>query len=213
MISGSPTVAGAATITITATADGVTSAPWKDTITIRVKVSPPVTPAVFTSTPPVSAVVGAVFSYAPTVTSATPVAFLLTGAVPGLTFDPATGRLSGTPTTVGNYAVTITAANGALTRTSQTFTLAVTAATTPPPPTQNPPAPPAAGSAGSSGSAPAADSSSSANQARGRSGAPTTLAETGANVPGSMLAGLAAVLLLAGGAAIAIRSRRTARRA
>ncbi|SDY68075.1 Ig domain-containing protein [Herbiconiux ginsengi] len=215
LISGTPTIAGAATITITATADGVTSAPWTDTITIRAKGTPPVTPPVFTSTPPVSATIGAAFSYIPTVTSATRVAFALTGAVPGLTFDPATGRLSGTPTTAGSYTLTIVAANGALTTTSQTFTLAVSVATSPPP-TPNPPVPPATGGAGG-GSLPSADPASQAGPtgrgAHDRSASSATLADTGASSSGSIAAGLAAVLLLAAGAAIAMLSGRSRRRA
>lgn len=60
----------------------------------------PVTPAelAITGTPPASAIAGAFYSFTPGVSGGTPpYSFGLTGDLPpGLTFDPATGTISGT---------------------------------------------------------------------------------------------------------------------
>jgi hypothetical protein len=61
----------------------------------------------------------AVFSGSPTATSAS-------GLPPGLSFDPATGIISGTPTAVGSSTITLGATNAAGT-TNATFILVVTA--------------------------------------------------------------------------------------
>ena len=66
---------------------------------------------------------GAPFSYTITSTEA-PVTFSATGLPPGLTVDPATGIISGTPTAAGTYGVTIAATNTAGAGTA-TLTLAI----------------------------------------------------------------------------------------
>lgn len=50
------------------------------------------------------------------------------GALDGLTFDAATGVLSGTPTATGSYPITFTATNGIGSAATQSFTLTVAAA-------------------------------------------------------------------------------------
>ena len=55
--------------------------------------------------------------------------YSLTPAVPGLSFDPATRRLSGTPTAAGDYAMTYTATDANGNSISWTFTISVAAAT------------------------------------------------------------------------------------
>lgn len=68
-----------------------------------------------------------------------------TGALPpGLTLDPTTGVLTGTPTTAGTYSFTVTAANSTGT-TSTPITITIAAAPAPPtPPTPPAPVPPGA---------------------------------------------------------------------
>lgn len=64
--------------------------------------------------------------------NATPTTFGVTGALPaGVTFNPATGVLSGTPAggSQGTYPLVFTATNGVANPTSQTFTLTVYAPT------------------------------------------------------------------------------------
>jgi hypothetical protein len=84
---------------------------------------------VFTSTSYVSVAVGHFFSLQVTATGSPTITFSLSGPLPhGVTFNAATGVLSGTPAngTTGSYYVTITASNS-VGSTSQSFELNVTA--------------------------------------------------------------------------------------
>lgn len=80
--------------------------------------------------------INSAYSFTPPVMGATSTTtFSLTGSVPpGIDIDPATGRIHGTPTNIGNWNVVIKAEDGVLTST-QSYTLTITAdgSTTPPP--------------------------------------------------------------------------------
>lgn len=65
-----------------------------------------------TSGEPPAGVVNLPYSFRFTATGAAPPHFALDQVPPGLTLDPSTGILSGTPTTSGQYPVHVTAANG-----------------------------------------------------------------------------------------------------
>ncbi|MDQ1417718.1 MAG: hypothetical protein QOF81_3331, partial [Acidimicrobiaceae bacterium] len=71
-------------------------------------------PAFTADTPPTSATVGVEFGYAFSAIASPPPTYSLDQGTlpPGLTLDPATGMLSGTPSVTGQYAFTVAAANG-----------------------------------------------------------------------------------------------------
>ncbi len=90
----------------------------------------PATAATITSGPPPGGTVGVPYSFTVTASGTAPIAFAATGLPPGLSIDPASGAISGTPTTGGSYSVTITATNAGGTAT-QNATMAIAGAATP----------------------------------------------------------------------------------
>ncbi|MEQ1862458.1 MAG: putative Ig domain-containing protein [Chthoniobacteraceae bacterium] len=105
LISGTPTTAGMASLTIEAT-NGAGTGSKALTITIAPAQAP-----VITSPGTAPGNVGVAFTYQITA-SHNPASFDLTGTLPpGLTFTAGTGVLSGTPTTVGTYPLTMSATN------------------------------------------------------------------------------------------------------
>ena len=85
-------------------------------------------PAV-TSPNSASATTGSPFSFTLTADGDPTISFTITGALPaGLTFDPATGIISGTSTVTGTFPITVTATNSVGTD-QQTLTLVVSAST------------------------------------------------------------------------------------
>ncbi len=105
-ITGTPTTAGPYTFTITATASGgdTGAQPYSGTVNAAIVVSP--------STQPIM-IVGDTFHSQETATGGGggPYTFgVTTGTLPaGLTLNPTTGQIAGTPTTAGPYTFTITA--------------------------------------------------------------------------------------------------------
>jgi hypothetical protein len=72
-------------------------------------------PIITTARLPQDAPVGTPYTQTITATGTAPITFSVTGGAlpPGLTLDPDTGQISGTPTTTGTYTFTITATNSA----------------------------------------------------------------------------------------------------
>jgi len=123
VISGTPTAVGSTTTTITATNAGGTGS---GTVTITIN---PAKPVVTTNT--ASGTTGVAFSYTITATN-TPTSYAASPLPAGLTFNTATGVISGTPTAVGSTTTTITATNAGGTGTG-TVTISITAALPPAP--------------------------------------------------------------------------------
>ena len=108
IISGTPTAAGTMPVTIMATNAGGSGSAII-TITIATATPPPSAP-VIGGNGSANGVVGTGFTYAITATN-TPTSYGATPLPAGLTLNPTTGVISGTPTAVGSTVVTITATN------------------------------------------------------------------------------------------------------
>jgi alpha-tubulin suppressor-like RCC1 family protein len=108
-LSGTPTAAGTSTFTVTA-GNGVAPAAEGTSHTITVTQAP----ALMADAPPASAALGTAVSYTFTAGGSPAPTFAVDEGVlpPGLTLDPTTGVLSGTPTARGAYGFAVRAANG-----------------------------------------------------------------------------------------------------
>jgi hypothetical protein len=123
-----------------AAVNGVGQGPWSSLATfVAAESSPPA----FTDADLATPSAGVAYEDAVAATGVpTPTYSVTAGALPaGLSLDPSTGVVSGTPTTAGPYSFTISASNGAGPDATAAFSGTVGAATTPPPTT--PPPPPA----------------------------------------------------------------------
>jgi uncharacterized protein (TIGR03437 family) len=116
LLSGTPSAAGTATVTLGATNGGGTG-----NATLTLTVQPPA--PVITSAATASGAVGSAFSYQ-IVASNSPASYTATGLNAGLSVNASSGLLSGTPSAAGTAAVTLGATNGGGTG-SATLTLTI----------------------------------------------------------------------------------------
>jgi len=121
-ISWTPTAAGDQAVTIVVT-DGAGLSDSKD---FTIIVSPANHPPVITSTAVTSAIVGGTYTYAVEATDpdGDTLTYSLTACPAGMNIDENSGIISWTPTTVGNFGVTVKVSGGELTDT-QSFTVTV----------------------------------------------------------------------------------------
>jgi PKD repeat protein len=122
VITGTPSSAGTSSVTISATNSGGTGSA---TLTLTVSAAPVVAPTI-TSATTASGTVGTAFTYNITA-SGSPTSYAATGLPSGLSINPTTGVITGTPSSAGNSSVTISATNSAGTDTA-TLTLTINAA-------------------------------------------------------------------------------------
>ena len=122
LITGTPTAAGASTVTLSATNSGGTG---KATLTITVTAATQA--PVITSASTASGTVGSAFSYQITATNS-PTSYGATGLPAWSTLNTATGLITGTPTAAGTSTVTLSATNSGGTG-NATLTITVSAAT------------------------------------------------------------------------------------
>jgi hypothetical protein len=122
-LSGTPAAGTGGTYPVTFTASNGVGTDATQTFTLTVNETPAVT-----STSSTTFTAGTAGTFTPTTTGYPAPTFTESGTLPnGVTFNTATGTLSGTPAagTGGTYPITITAGNGVGTNASQNFTLTV----------------------------------------------------------------------------------------
>ncbi len=130
VISGVPTTAtGATPASVALTAGNANGNGSPKTLAITIA-SAPATPVVMSAST-ANGRVGVVFAYQITA-SATPTSYAATGLPPGLSVNPATGAISGTPTESGTVVASLRAANAAGLGAAAPFTIAVASALTAP---------------------------------------------------------------------------------
>jgi serine/threonine-protein kinase len=129
-ISGTPTAAGTSTVTVTAR--DTESTPKTATTSLMITVSAPALSITTGSLSP--GTVGAAYSADVTATGGTGKATWAASGLPaGLTINPQTGTISGTPDASGSFPVTITATAGTTASVTITLTISPAAVTSPSP--------------------------------------------------------------------------------
>ena len=120
VISGTPNVAGSFPVTVTATnAGGTTQASY--TLVIAAAVAAPS----ITSGAPPAGTAGTPYQFTVTASGSGTITFGASGLPTGLSINPSSGLISGTPGAAGSYPVTITATNsGGSTPANYTLTVA-----------------------------------------------------------------------------------------
>ena len=111
-ITGTPTVAGQSSVTVSATNSAGTGS-----ATLVITVSPSASAPVISSSLAATGTVGTAFSYQ-IAASGSPTSFGATGLPAGLTLNTGTGAITGTPTVAGTSNVSISATNGSGTGTA-----------------------------------------------------------------------------------------------
>ncbi|PQA58562.1 beta strand repeat-containing protein [Siphonobacter curvatus] len=128
-ITGTPSQYGTFTVTVTATDAGNPQQTATRNYSLTVNPAPLVLPAATLATAQVGT------TYTATIPAATggttPITYTATGVPAGLSFDPATRQITGTPTQSGTFTVTVTATDGAspAQTSTRTYTLTVNPAT------------------------------------------------------------------------------------
>jgi LruC domain-containing protein len=106
VISGTPTVAGTFNVEVTATNNfGV------DIETLKITITQPIDPPVITSVLTATATVNTAFNYTLTASGSGPITYAVSNLPAGLSFDPQTQVISGSPTTAGVYNINLLATN------------------------------------------------------------------------------------------------------
>ncbi len=122
-INGTPTVTGTFLVTITATNSAGSSS-----TTLTITVAAATVAPIITSPGAAVGVMGSPFATYLIAATGVPTSYSATGLPTGLTLNPLTGAINGTPTVSGIFVVTLTATNGAG---STSSTLTITIAPTP----------------------------------------------------------------------------------
>ena len=130
VITGTPTAAGPTIVTVTAT-----NSAGSATQLILFNISAPAANTntglpVITSQLTAIGNLGVAFTYFDNATGAQPINFTISPLPPGLTFSPATGQITGTPTATGSTSATITATNSVGSATA-TLVIAINGAVAP----------------------------------------------------------------------------------
>lgn len=221
-ISGTPAAGSGGVYNVVLTA--ANGAPTPATLAVTLTITEPTS---ITGAPTASFTAGQGGSYSPGPVIGFPApTFTATGLPAGLSINPATGQITGTPTAAGTFPIVITATNGRGAPASFPVSITVApaapapAAPAPANPGAAPAAPAAPGAGGGTGMAPSAPSDNSSDEAESggdaSSDVPASSVTSGDNplpdTGGASLGFLVAGLTLTAGGALAVGGSRLGRR-